>query len=221
MAYGFKARYESSIVRANTLDLHFFPGGYCGVSPVENNRANVCCLIEKNLLQKSATACADPSAILLRQPSLGDQLLGGKRVSRFLFTGPLLFSSPRPVRDAMLMVGDSAGFIAPFLGDGISIALHSGLLAAQALEPMLQGKRPLESALAEYTRAYQEAFRRQFCWSGWLRNLVSSPRATRLAARVARASGRLRRKLFLATRSDRAGLADLPWDGLRTDRHQD
>ena len=221
MAYGFKARYESSIVKANTLDLHFFPGGYCGISPVENNCANVCCLIEDGLLREAAKAGTDPSAILLRQPSLGGLLLGGKRVSRFLFTGPLVFSSPRPVRDAMLMVGDSAGFIAPFLGDGISIALHSGLLAAQALEPMLQGKRSLESALAEYARAYQEAFRRQFFWARWLRYLVSSPRATRLAARLARASARLRRKLFLATRSDRAGLAELPWDGSRTDRHED
>ncbi len=208
MAYAFKAHYEASIAGANTLDLHFFPGGYCGVSQVENGRANVCCLIEKGLLWKSArmgvvrpgSPQADPSAIILRQPALAGQLLGGKRVSRFLFTGPLVFGSPRPVYNSMFMVGDSAGFIDPFCGDGISIALHSGLLAAQALQSALQSNCSLESALGEYARAYHKAFRRQFFWAGWLRYLVGLPRATRLAARVARGSDRLRRKLFFATR---------------------
>ncbi len=200
MAYGFKAHYEPGIVRADTLDLHFFSGGYCGVSQVENGRANVCCLIAKDLLRMGPSAGADPSAIILRQPALAGQLLGGKRVSRFLFTGPLVFGSPRPVCDSMLMVGDSAAFIDPFCGDGISIAMHSGLLAAHALEPMLRGKCPLESALDDYALAYHKAFRRQFLWARWLRYLVGSPRATRLAARVARGSDRLLRKLFLATR---------------------
>ncbi len=232
-AYGFKAHYESSVARAHTLDLHFFPGGYCGVSHVEDGRANVCCLIEKDLLQESAKACvvrpssaqADPGAILLRQPSLGGQLLGGKRVSEFLFSGPFIFRPPRPVRDAMLMVGDNAGFIDPFCGDGIAIALHSGLLAAQALEPMLQGKCQLESALSQHARAYQRAFRRPFFWARWLRYLAGSPRATRLAARVAARSDWLRSKLFAATRVNGMRLVEsIPkhWeDELRSDRHQD
>ncbi len=200
MPYAFNAHYESSIARANTLDLHFFPGGYCGLSHVEGGRANLCCLIENHLLREVAKAGADPSALLLRQPTLAGQLLGGKRVSRFLFAGPLVLGLRKPVHDSMLMVGDSAGCIDPFTGDGISIALHSGLIAARALEPALRSKCSLESALEEYARAYDRAFRRQFLWARWLRYLVGSPRATRLAARVAGASGRLRRKLFLATR---------------------
>ncbi len=214
MAYAFKAHYEPGIVRADTLDLHFFSGGYCGVSQVENGRANVCCLISKDLLRMGPSAGADPSAIILRQPALAGQLLGGKRVSRFLFTGPLVFGSPRPVCDSMLMVGDSAAFIDPFCGDGISIAMHSGLLAAHALEPALRSNCSLESALEEYARAYHNAFRMQFFWAGRLRNLVGLPRATRLGARVAGASGWLRRKLFAATRTNAMRLEMPGRDGL-------
>ncbi len=215
-AYGFKAHYGPSVARPNTLDLHFFPGGYCGVSHVENDRANVCCLIQKDLLRACSIAGvvrpnspqADPIAVVLRQPSLGEQLLGGKRVSEFLFTGPLVFHSPRPVDECLLMVGDSAAFVDPFCGDGISIAVRSGSLAAQALKPLFQGKWALERVLSEYARAYQQAFRRQFFWARWLRRLASSRQASSMAARLGRRSDWLRSKLFAVTRSDEKKMAE-------------
>ena len=216
IAYGFKAHYESRVARANTLDLHFFPGGYCGVSHVENDRANVCCLIQKDFLRgdtvgegaRTGSMPPDASAILLRQASLGEQLRGGKRVSDFLFTGPVVFHSPRPVDDSMLMVGDSAAFLDPFCGDGISIALRSGLLAAQALDPLLRSKCALESVLSEYARAYRQAFRRQFFWARWLRRLAGSRQASTTAARLGGRSDWLRSRLFAVTRSDEERLEE-------------
>jgi len=38
----------------------------------------------------------------------------------------------------MLLAGDAAAFIDPFAGDGISLALHGGVMAAQALIPFVQ-----------------------------------------------------------------------------------
>jgi flavin-dependent dehydrogenase len=37
------------------------------------------------------------------------------------------------VMKGMLLVGDAAAFVDPFIGDGISIALHTGKMAAQAI----------------------------------------------------------------------------------------
>lgn len=220
-AYSFKAYYDSGVATVNTLDLYFFTGGYCGLSQVEGGRANVCYLIEKRLLNQNAAARMDPSGILLQQPSLSARLLGGERVSEFLFTGPLVFGRPRPVHDFMAMVGDSAGFIDPFCGDGISIALHSGLLAAEALEPLLLGKRSLENALNDYARAYQRAFWRQFRWSGWLRNLAGSSRATRGVVRIIGASHWLGQELFARTRVALKGKAGQQLQSSRIHWHQD
>lgn len=219
MAYGFKAHYESSVAAANTLDLHFFPGGYCGVSHVEGGRANVCCLIEKLVLKEDVTAGDDPSSIILRQPSLAAQLLGATRVPEFLFTGPLIFGSPKPVYDSMCMIGDSAAFIDPFCGDGISIAMYSGLLAARALEPTLLGECSLDRALGEYARAYRRAFCRLFWWSALLRNLAGPSRAARWAAGIVRENDWLGQQLFRRTRPSAVRTAGLGLDDSLAGRH--
>ena len=54
------------------------------------------------------------------------------------------------------MAGDAAGFIDPFAGDGISLALHGGALAAQSLLPFLQGHCSLEQARQKYQTAYMK-----------------------------------------------------------------
>ena len=46
-------------------------------------------------------------------------------------TEQFLANTPEPVRDNLVLVGDAAAFIDPFVGDGISIALRTGCLAAR------------------------------------------------------------------------------------------
>ncbi len=41
-------------------------------------------------------------------------------------TSPLYFREPETESERMLLAGDAAGFIDPFAGDGISLALQSG-----------------------------------------------------------------------------------------------
>src|SRR5438034_1326495 len=48
-------------------------------------------------------------------------------------TSPLFFRPPRPVQGTVLMAGDAAGFVDPFVVDGISLALRSSALAAKSL----------------------------------------------------------------------------------------
>ena len=63
----------------------------------------------------------------------------GRRSWSPLATAPLIYRTPQPVRDNMMFVGDAAAFIDPFVGDGISIALRSGRLAALDLRAFLGG----------------------------------------------------------------------------------
>ncbi len=55
-------------------------------------------------------------------------------------TSPLVFHKPEPLQNAMLQVGDAAAFVDPFIGDGISLALRSGALAAECLSPFFKRK---------------------------------------------------------------------------------
>ncbi len=201
-AFGFKAHFEADIAAPGTLDLFFFPGGYCGISAIEGGRANVCCLVEKRHLQRGRAAGKDPSAVLLNQPGLAGRLSRGRRLTEFLFTGPLQFGTPRPTENGMFLVGDSAAFIDPFCGDGISIAIHSGILAAETAEEFLAGRCDLEDALQRYARNYQQAFRRQFAWARRLRALAKFQPVAKLAARAAEFNPWLGKRLFRDTRPD-------------------
>ena len=67
-------------------------------------------------------------------------------------TAPVLYRKPDCVRDGILLAGDAAGFIDPFAGDGISLALRSGQAAAKCLRPFLAGEASLDSRLRRNTK---------------------------------------------------------------------
>ena len=79
----------------------------------------------------------------------------------------------------MLQVGDSATFVDPFIGDGISLALRSGVLAAECLIPFFRGNRSLREARAEYATYYEKRLAHVFRASSLLRGILGWPRVIR------------------------------------------
>jgi flavin-dependent dehydrogenase len=75
----------------------------------------------------------------------------------------------------VLHAGDAAGFVDPFVGDGISLALRGGALAAESLRAFYRGEASLEQAVAEYRRAYEERILPVFRASSFLRRLLALP----------------------------------------------
>ena len=71
-------------------------------------------------------------------------------------TSPLVFREPHPERDEILMTGDAAGFVDPFVGDGISLALRSGTLAGECLIPFFAGRIALRQAACDYRSEYEQ-----------------------------------------------------------------
>jgi len=58
----------------------------------------------------------------------------------------------------ILTVGDAAGLVDPFTGEGIYSAMESGKLAAQVLDSALGGPNPLHADLGEYGRLLERRF---------------------------------------------------------------
>src|SRR5450432_237000 len=69
-------------------------------------------------------------------PALAERSRHWLPLSDPVTTSPLLFRPPQPLRDGVLNVGDAAAFVDPFVGDGISLALRSGSLAAECVASM-------------------------------------------------------------------------------------
>ena len=55
------------------------------------------------------------------------------------------------------MAGDAAGFVDPFVGDGISLALRSGRLAGECLIPFFAGTISLRGSSAQLSHDVRAA----------------------------------------------------------------
>jgi flavin-dependent dehydrogenase len=114
------------------MDLYLFPGGYGGLSLIENDIANMCLVVRRSSLHHLGAWPNILAAILSTNPQL-QHLLGNAAPfwPRPLAISPIPYGYINRNTDNLWRLGDQAAVIPSFTGDGISIALHSAALAAQ------------------------------------------------------------------------------------------
>ncbi|MFN2384878.1 MAG: NAD(P)/FAD-dependent oxidoreductase [Thermoanaerobaculia bacterium] len=169
------------------VHLYVFPGGYCGLSRVEDGEVNLAGVISESEYRRldggweavvrsarSGNAGLDADLARVRPGPRG-----------FLGVGPVHFTAKPPVEEDILMVGDAAGVIDPFSGQGQAAALRSGLLAAEVADQYLRGSLEAGAARATYGRRWKKAFASGFAWSAALRSVMLNPRLGRVAGRIA------------------------------------
>jgi menaquinone-9 beta-reductase len=123
------------------MDLFLFPGGYGGVSLVENGAANLCLVVRRSVLRPLGGWAALLAAILKANAQLRSLLNGAEPLwPRPLAISPIPYGHLCGKEDGPWRIGDQAAVIPSFTGDGISIALHSASLAA---EMFLSGCAPV------------------------------------------------------------------------------
>ena len=152
----------------NSVDLYFFPGGYCGVQPVSVDAINACAMVR-------ADAAHSLDEVFDRHPELRRRSSNWSPLFPAISTSPLYFRPPQTEGGGMLLAGDSAAFIDPFAGDGISLAMLSGTLVAESLIPFFQGKSSWESARQEYAAAYHKQFATAFRNAARVRKVLTAP----------------------------------------------
>jgi flavin-dependent dehydrogenase len=158
-----------------SVDLYFSPAGYCGVQPVSATEVNVCAMLRSDIASNLPEAFNYESR-------LRERSAGWKQVTETVSTSPLIFRDPAPLSGNILLAGDAAGFIDPFVGDGISMALHSGSMAASSLIRFFDGSLSLEEAAQDYAGEYQRRLLPAFRNAARVRQLMSAPRVLRSAA---------------------------------------
>lgn len=65
------------------------------------------------------------------------------------------------VSDGVILAGDAAGFVDPFLGEGIAYAIRSGRIAGEVAAHAVQARDPGPATLTTYARKCEMAFGRQ------------------------------------------------------------
>ena len=189
---GWKAHFREA-VPGDSVDLYFFEAGYCGVQPLVDGLVNACAMVR-------AESADSIETVFALHPGLAERSLRWEQVCDTVATSPLVFASPQAAEDGILFAGDAAGFIDPFVGDGISLALRSGAMAASALLAVWEGKSTVAEAAAIYRRQYERELRPLFRNAGWLRRLASTPRILRRPVMAVLRSPRVTRFLVGRTR---------------------
>lgn len=200
----FKAHYTGAAVAEvrETVELHSAPGGYCGLSPVENDRVNVCWIGRTDALQKAGgTPEAMLNESLRRNPVLDDRLQGLTRVSdRFEAVSQVPLMPKSRFADDVCMIGDAAGMIAPLCGDGMAMALHTADLVTPLASAYLNGERSASSFRSTYEQKWTHTFGRRMWLGRWIHAAAFRAGAARLLVQSCRLLPTLAQWLIRTTR---------------------
>lgn len=155
----FKAHFLGPSV-PRTIEIHAFPGGYCGVSHVEDERVNVCWIGRAESLKEDGGRPEEMMRRSLRQnPLLDERLRGAERVTdSFYAVSQVSLDAKSAFTNDVCMIGDTAGMIAPLCGDGMAMALSSAEIAAPLVDDLLQGNRSQQAFRNAYTDAWENTF---------------------------------------------------------------
>jgi menaquinone-9 beta-reductase len=176
---GVKAHFEERDPSLS-VDLYFFEGGYCGVQPTSllsddaeaKCRINACAMVQ-------ADVAGNLREVFEKHPGLKQRSSGWIPLMDPVSTSPLVFREPKAIRNGVFQAGDAAGFVDPFVGDGISLALRSGAAAARWITGFLAGEISRTEAETEYEREYRQDLLPIFRNSARLRRLLRLPRVVR------------------------------------------
>ena len=146
---------------AGTIELQLFPGGCAGIQPVEG-AANLCISVSKRAYARAGGALDGLLAAIVRaNPAFAATIAGAEP----LWQRPLAIARVpyghlhRPGRQTagpFWRLGDQAAVTPSFTGDGLAIALESGLLAAETIvagAPRQRYERRLYRRTARQMRA--------------------------------------------------------------------
>jgi menaquinone-9 beta-reductase len=144
----------------STIEIHNFPGGYCGISGIEDGNTCLCYLVNsKNLNSVHNSIPALEKHFLYRNSRL-------KKIfttAHFIFKDPLTVSGinfliKKTATDSSFYLGDAAGSIAPVTGNGMSIGLRSACVLADTIHQYYTNTLTRRQLADTYTGFWNKEF---------------------------------------------------------------
>jgi len=145
---------------ADTIALHNFHNGYCGISKIENGKSCLCYLTTAKNLKDSHNSIKEMEEKILFKNSFLRKIFVE---SEFIFEEPVTisqisFEKKSRIENRVFMLGDAAGMIAPLCGNGMSMALHSSKIAFENIHLFLTGRISREVMESNYIKTWNKEF---------------------------------------------------------------
>jgi menaquinone-9 beta-reductase len=184
----------------DTIELHNFKNGYCGISAVENGVFCLCYLTTAENLKVSGNSIQRmESEILMQNPYLKKYFAYEKIFESPVSISQINFSAKLPVEEHVLMIGDAAGMIAPLCGNGMSMAMNGTVLCFPIINDFLDGKISRDSMENSYTKKWNAAFSARLRTGRIIQGFFGSEKLTDLFVSTLNKSPYLVRKLVNLT----------------------
>jgi flavin-dependent dehydrogenase len=144
----------------NVIGLHNFDDGYCGISKIEDDKYCLCYMTSAENLKKCNNSIEQlEKTILFKNPHLKNIFLNSQKCEFFPVTiSQINFNKKTQVEKHILMLGDSAGMITPLCGNGMSIALHTGKIAAGLIQKFLKKEISRLQMEETYQKEWEQLF---------------------------------------------------------------
>ncbi len=199
---GLKAHFRGPST-GSRVELHAFDGGYCGLSAIEERRVNLCLLVRQSVYQRFGDTEAFVAWMAAQNPALDTWLASAQQMTPWYAIAQVSFAPKPSVDHDVIMAGDSAGLIAPLAGDGMSMALQAGLLAAGWAGDFLAGRVSAEALRRGYDGAWRREFGQRLSVGRALQAVMLRPHLLSTGLRVAALAPALGSFFVARTRSTR------------------
>lgn len=173
---GLKTHYNH-IEMPPRVELYLFSGGYAGINPIEQGRANVCLLMTYDAFERAGKSVAGAIAAVAARHNLLARRLNSGRALPETACAVAPVDTHRPARPwaGVACLGDTAAMIPPLTGDGMAMALRSTELCLPLADAFLRGRLSLTGWANAYNRAWQAEFNRRLVVGRLLQNLLAAP----------------------------------------------
>jgi len=125
---------------------------YSIMNPVAPGLTNVALVVNRSGFERSRDEAAFLGALGRTHRELAGRMLRARGASPIRALGPLAHRAARLGAPGALLVGDAAGFLDPFTGEGIYTALRTAELAADSIGRALEDGSPEHPDLRSYAR---------------------------------------------------------------------
>jgi 2-polyprenyl-6-methoxyphenol hydroxylase-like FAD-dependent oxidoreductase len=170
------------------VEMYVGGGAYFALNPLGPNLTNVMVVVPKTALAKWSGFVDQGVAGKAAELGRGQRSFAqAQRIGTRAAIGPLAHAVRAPIGDGVALIGDAAGFLNPFTGQGVFLALTTAEQVAGAIVRGAADRSRETSAIAAYGNARSTDFaarKRLSSAVGWLIDLP--PLARRAAENLAR-----------------------------------
>ena len=186
---GFKAHFDGASLQSGLMPLLAFPGGYGGMVETDRARTSLSLCIRRDALaacrlQHPGSSAGDAVLAHIRTSCAGvdDALCRATLCERWIAAGPLATGIRGFGQGRVFAVGNAAAEAHPVIAEGISMAIQSSALLAQALIGAGREPAALDAVRHRYEVQWRDRFSLRLRAAAFFAHMFMRPLPTAMAA---------------------------------------